>query len=253
MSGAVFSVSEARRAQALSDDTSKKQLEVERQAYERLGSHPRIPVLLGSQQDAIILERLQCTLRHRLLDLRSRQQRPATLEVLRWALQTAEALQYIHSRGVKQVDIGIYNVLLDQDDNAKLADFSGSSLDGSEPTVAPSAHATHPRLSTFKPSVNSELFAFGSLLYELETTFQPFHEKQDHEVEALFEANQFPSTTSLVLGEVIAKCWMVSYQDASDVITDIQSIQDRIETGVMVASKEESQNPRSATEHEIDR
>jgi serine/threonine protein kinase len=175
MSGAVFLISDhAVLKRALSDDTSKKQLEVERQAYERLGSHPRIPVLLGSQQDAIILERLQCTLRHRLLDLRSRQERPATLEVLRWALQTAEAIQYIHSRGVKQVDIGTYNVLLDQDDNAKLADFSVSPLDGSEPTVAPSAHATHPQLSILKPSVNSELFAFGSLLYELETTFQPF-------------------------------------------------------------------------------
>jgi hypothetical protein len=46
---------------------------------------------------------------------------------------------------------------------------------------------------------------------------------------------------------------MVSYQDASEVITDIRSFQDRIETGVMVASKEESQNPRPATEHETDR
>jgi serine/threonine protein kinase len=247
MSGAVFFISEhAVVKRALSDDTSKKQLAVERQVYERLGSHPRIPALLGFQQGTIILERLQCTLRHRLLGLRSRQQRPTTHEVFRWALHTAEALQYIHSRRVRQVDFGTYNVLLDKADNAKLADFAGSSLDGSEPTVAPSAHATHPRLSTFKPSIHSELFAHGSLLYEVETTFQPFHDKPDHVVEALFEANQFPSTTSLLLGEVIAKCWTIFYQDASEVVADIQSIQDRTEQVVAVVTHDD--RPHSTTE-----
>ncbi|KAK4120095.1 hypothetical protein N657DRAFT_168585 [Parathielavia appendiculata] len=102
---------------------------------------------------------------------------PAARDVQKWALQTAVAFQYIHSGRVKQVDIGTYNVLLDTADNAKLSDFAGSSLDGSEPTVAAGVHSTHPRLSTFKPSVRFELFALGSLLYEIRDDLPTFPRK----------------------------------------------------------------------------
>jgi hypothetical protein len=105
--------------------------------------------------------------------------------------------------------------------------FIWDSLD--PPTVAPSAHAAHPRLSNIsKPSIQSELFALGSLLHEVETTYPPFHDKNDGELEDLFGADQFPPTDDLVLGNVVRKCWTVSYLDAGEVVTDIQLIQDRI-------------------------
>ncbi|KAI1505520.1 kinase-like protein [Biscogniauxia marginata] len=229
LSGAIFFISEhAVIKRALSDDICKKQLDTERQIYERLGPHPYITTLVATHHDMLVLERLQYPLRQRLLDLRKNQQRPAVQQVVRWALQTAEALQHVHSRGVKQVDIGTYNVLLDWNENAKLSDFAGSSLDGSEPTVAPSAHSTHPRLSVTEPSVCSELFAFGSLLYEVETTYEPYHDRNDGELEELFGADQYPDTSSLVLGEVIRKCWMTRYTDANELIADIRLIQDRL-------------------------
>ena len=78
-------------------------------------------------------------------------------------------------------------MLLDWGDTAKLSDFAGPSLDGSEPAVAPSAHATHLRLSTEEPSVQSQLFTLGSLLYKMETTSLAFHDKNDGELEDLFE------------------------------------------------------------------
>lgn len=204
---------------------------MERRIYERLGKHPRITAFLGSQQDVLVLERLQHTLRHRLLEIRNLQQRPAIQDVTRWALQTAEGLDYIHSRGVKQVDIGTYNVLLDRKDNAKLSDFAGSSLDGSPPTVAPGLHSAHPSLSTMEPTVESELFSLGSLLYEIETTHQPFDDKNEDEVEALFESDEYPTTSGLVLGEVIRKCWMMGYHDAGEMVADIQLIQGCINDG----------------------
>lgn len=232
MSGAVYFISEqAVVKRAMSDDTSKAQLSIERQIYDRLGLHPCITALLGSQQDMVILERLQYTLRHRLHELRGRGERPASGNRVRWALQIAEGLRHIHSCGVKQVDIGTYNVLLDWEDNAKLSDFAGSSLDGSKPTVAPSAHATHPRLSVSKPSVHSELFALGSLLYEMETTYQVFHDKNDGELEELFGAGQFPPVDDLLLGDVMKKCWTVAYSDANEVVTDIWLIRDRVTEG----------------------
>ncbi|KAI1410007.1 kinase-like protein [Hypoxylon sp. FL1857] len=229
MSGAVFYVSKSTVIKKpLSDDLCKEQLNVEKRIYERLGPHPCITMLLGTHEDMLILERLQYPLRQRLLNLRKYQQRPAPRDAVRWALQIAEALQHIHSHGVKQVDIGTYNVMLDWEDNAKLSDFAGSSIDGSEPTVAPSAHSTHPRLSITQPSIYSELFAFGSLLYEAETTYQAYHDKNDGELEELFEADQYPETSKLTLGEVIRKCWMTQYADASELMMDIQLIQSRL-------------------------
>lgn len=209
------------------DEPSKEQLQLEHRIYERLGDHPRITAFLGAQQGGIVLERLRHTLRHRLLDIRGLGQRPAKRDVTRWALQTAEGLDYIHSRGVKQVDIGTYNVLLDSQANAKLSDFAGSSLDGSPPTVAPGVRSTHPRLSTTNPTAQSELFALGSLLYEIETTYESFGDKNEEEVEALFNSNRYPPTSELVLGKVIRKCWEMGYHNAGEVVADIQLIQSR--------------------------
>jgi serine/threonine protein kinase len=87
----------------------------------------------------LVLERLQYSLRKRLWDLRDAGQLPPPQDVLRWAAQIVQALQHAHSRGVLQVDIGPHNVLLDWNENVKLGDFAGSSIDGSAPSVLPSA------------------------------------------------------------------------------------------------------------------
>lgn len=130
----------------------------------------------------------------------------------------------MHSYQVKQVDIGAYNVLLDWDGNAKLADFAGSSLDDSAPMVLPGAHATHPLLDPEKPTIFSELFAFGSMLYEMETTNEPYPEKEDSELERLSGADLYPDTSELTLGTVIWNRCMRKYKDASELLLDLQHI-----------------------------
>ena len=143
-------------------------------------------------------------------------------------MQITEGFQYIHKCGVFQVDIGLHNVLLDAVGNAKICDFAGSSLDGSQPDIYPDLHAEHPELSTTNPSILSEFFALGSLLYELETAQRPYSEKEDAEVERLFLENQFPNTNRLILGTVITKCWTRGYGDAGQVIADLGLVQDSI-------------------------
>lgn len=174
----------------------------------------------------IVLERLEYPLRKRLQDFRDDNKLPTADDVIRWALQIIQAIQYIHSQGVMQVDIGSGNVLLDQYGTAKLSDFAGSSLDESKPLIAPSAHSEHPNMPYSKPSIKSELFAVGSLLYEIEMTKVPYADKNDGELERLFKADVYPDTVNLILGKVITKCWMAQYQDASEVVVDIQEIRD---------------------------
>nr|KMM70704.1 hypothetical protein CPAG_07015 [Coccidioides posadasii RMSCC 3488] len=173
----------------------------------------------------IILEHLQYPLRKRLRDLQEANLVTPTEDVLRWACQIAQGLQHAHARGVLQVDIGPHNILLDGHGNVKLADFAGSSIDGSSPSIASSTRAEHPRFPSSMPSLQTEVFALGSAFYELETTRKPFHDKMDHEVEKLFGAGNFPDTSSLELGRVISACWMMEYQDVGDVLRDIELIQ----------------------------
>jgi serine/threonine protein kinase len=203
---------------------SHEQLVVEHTIYKRLGPHPHITKLLGTYRDKIILERLQFPLRKRLWDLRDAGRVPPKPDVLRWAAQIALGLQHLHSRGVLQVDVGPHNVLLDWDDNAKLSDFAGSSIDGSRRLVCPGRRAEHPDIPAGAPSVRSEIFALGSTLYELETTRQPYHDRDDREVHRLFLAGDFPDTAPLVLGGVMRKCWASKYACVGDVVRDIQSI-----------------------------
>lgn len=134
--------------------------------------------------------------------------------------------------GVLQVDIGLHNVLLDSNDNAKICDFAGSSIDGSPPNICPSHRAEHPSLPAENPSLLSELFALGSLLYELETGQQPYHEKDEEEIERLFEQDHFPNTDSLMLGNVITKCWERGYIDDEQVIVDLGLIKECLKHAV---------------------
>ena len=120
-------------------ELSQEQLAVERRIYERLGSHPRITTLISIYEGSIVLERRQYPLRKRLWDLRDKDERPDRADLLRWPSQMSLGLQHAHSCRVFQVDIGAHNVLLDWEDNLKLPDFAGASIDGSNPTILPSS------------------------------------------------------------------------------------------------------------------
>jgi serine/threonine protein kinase len=121
-----------------------------------------------------------------------------------------------------QGDIGTRNLLLDGDDNIKFCDFAGSSIDGENSWVCPSIHPMYPFFTdraTAMPTVRSELFALGSVLYEISTTIRPHDGKEFYEVEALYIASEFPAgTRSLLLGDVIWKCWASQYAVSGEVV-----------------------------------
>jgi len=206
-------------------DRNKEELVVERTIYNRLGPHPYITKYLYEYNGKTVLERLQYPIRKRLWDLRDVGARPPAKDVLRWATQISQALHHAHSRHVFQVDIGPHNVLLDWSENAKLSDFAGASIDGSKPTVLPSPHSEHPDMPGQNPSIQTEMFALGSMLYEIETTRQPYHDKSDEDIEDLFRAGEFPDTSGLILGAVISKLWRMGYEDVGEAMEDMKRIQ----------------------------
>jgi serine/threonine protein kinase len=145
--------------------------------------------------------------------------------------QIEQALEHAHSCGVLQVDIGPHNVLLDWAENVKLTDFAGSSIDGSAPLVEPSPHFEHPSMPATNLSPRSEIFALGSTIYELDTTSKPYEGKADKEIERLFSAQDFPDTSTLVLGEAVTKCWKAEYKNIGEAREDIMRIQKKFEEG----------------------
>lgn len=207
VSGVIFELTDSAVVKVpCGSEQSRKELAIESTIYNRLGSHPYITNFLYTYNGMIVLERLQYPLRKRLWDLRDAGALPPAKDVLRWAIQISQALRHAHSRHVFQVDIGPHNILLDWSENAKLSDFAGSSIDGSAPSVLPSPHSEHPNMPSTKPSIQSEMFALGSTLYEVETTQRPYHDKSDKDIEELFRAGDYPDTSALMLGEVIRKC-----------------------------------------------
>ena len=193
----------------------------ERQVYERFverGGHQGILSYNGTFESGI---RLEYAPNHNLRSY-NEEHEVGFAQRLRWAQQIAEAIQFIHGAGVIHGDLTCANVFLDEDLNAKLADFAGSSMDGSPllVLVTESHEFPGPLLS-----IQADLFAFGGVLYEIMTTHAPYEGLDETEIRARYLKGKFPNTKALQgIGTVIEKCWQGSYRGSDEVVDDLKSI-----------------------------
>lgn len=102
-----------------------------------------------------------------------------------------------------------------------LRDFCGSILDGSKAAISTVTRYTRP-IPLAERSLNrtkSDIFALGTVLYEINVGHRLYAEKRDAEVYKLFQRQQFPDTTRLVgsLRIVIERCWRDQYSSAEEV------------------------------------
>jgi len=67
-----------------------------------------------------------------------------------------------------------------------------------------------------------DLFAFGTVVYELSTRKPPYEDKTDEEVRQLYKRSEFPDVSNLEMGNIIYRCWHDGYENASDVLADIR-------------------------------
>jgi len=130
-----------------------------------------------------------------------------------------DALCFVHAANVIHGDLTLHNVFLTQDLDIKLADFGGSSLDGSELLVI--VHASHryprPLLST-----DADIFSLGSAHYAIMMGKVPYQDLPEEEITALFKDGKFPDTDTLgPFGAIIRKCWQVKYKSVVDVCRNL--------------------------------
>jgi serine/threonine protein kinase len=111
---------------------------------------------------------------------------------------------------------------LDDDLNAKVGDFVGSSLDGSPLLVAATASHRYPGLLLSK---QADMFALGSTLFEATCGQTPYDGCSDNEIKDLFEKSKFPETKYLgPIGNIITGCWQGKYSSADEVSKSIKGI-----------------------------
>lgn len=202
---------------------SVRDLKVERKVYRQLAQHPSRHILKCYDYDeprGIVLQRLKESVRKHL----TQGNHPPEGEIQKWIMQAAEGLAVLHRNRIIQGDVGCHNMLLDCDNNLKLCDFSGSSIDGCDASID---YETRSQIEfgNKQPTFKTDLFALGSAMYEISTGKPPYHDREDYEVIKLYGAGQFPYDClgkNEELRHIIKNCWEQHYDSADDVVRDIE-------------------------------
>ncbi len=200
--------------------------ECERKVYERVGRHSRILEYFGPGYGGILLRY------HPRGFLRQLIVSEQVIPLIKWAEQIAEGLEHIHRHGIIHCDTGATNILVKDDSDIVLCDFAGSSIDGEKKSGVFYERRCARRWSKFfsTPDVDDsfsftpkdDLFALGSVIYEMSTGNRPHHDKSDADVTNLYDSNVFPDLSGVEMGEIIDKCWRGHYESATEALADIR-------------------------------
>lgn len=148
----------------------------------------------------------------------------STTQRLHWILEAVEGLQLLHSANILHCDVEPKNFLLDADLGLRIADFSGSSLKGSHTSTCADARFLPPEFNLHRmPTVQDDLYGFGSTIYSIMTDQYPFQELPSNEVEKLYKAHKFPDVTGISCGEIIERCWRNEFVSAQEIYDLIQT------------------------------
>lgn len=207
----------------------------EARIYKALGSHPRILAFYGFDERGLQLQHAKNgTVRDLLLDP-SRAHHLTTPKRIRLCQQAAEAVAYIHTKKVIHCDISTRNFLLDENLDVKLSDFQGIYTDPDG--VIWNGHALE-NVKAFLPRPTdrsdefSDPFALGTAIYEIMVGHEPFPElnelDDECEIEKRYQDQRFPSTDSVVGGNIISQCWSLMYDEVNACINDLKTVQNSL-------------------------
>lgn len=199
-------------------DECRKDMVTEARIYQRLGPHPRLARMIDwdPEQCTLTLEdmpngslRDYLEANHESISLHQR---------LVWAKEAAEGIQLLHSADIIHCDVRPKNFLVGPDLSLRIADFSGSSLQGLQASACPGTRFTRPDFDwRTPPKVEDDLFSLGSTIYTLITGQAPFRELDSDEVETRYAARSFPDVADQPCGHVIQGCWTGDIPSAQEV------------------------------------
>ncbi len=207
-------------------EANREATRTEASAYKLLGHHPRLAncTYISASKEHLELEYYPNGTLRKYVDDHRKGITDGCLR--RWARQIIESVAYIHDMGVRHSDLRLDQWLLDSDLNARLSDFNGSGydarpsldLEGSKAIGLEKSSHFLPRSPTPDNTVESDLFALGSVLYELVVGENPYQDLDDGTIEALYSQGKFPSVEGLFLEEIIIGCWIIQFHSAHELL-----------------------------------
>jgi serine/threonine-protein kinase len=187
------------------DAGRRRRFEQEARAVAAL-NHPHICQIYDVGPDYLVLE---------LVDGRELAGPSPPADVVRLALQIADALQAAHARGILHRDLKPSNVVVTADGKAKLLDFGIAKLGArdsrAEQTVDGAVIGTVAYMSPEQAQgktvdARSDIFSFGALLYELISGRRAFPGDTDAEAFGALLRDEPPPLDGSALERVIRKC-----------------------------------------------
>lgn len=142
-------------------------------------------------------------------------------DLFKYSTQIVEGLEFLHSKDVVHGDISLDNILITSNGDVILCDLASSALEGHKlPETSYELRSKRPYVQN-RIDVVDDIFAVGSILFEMETGQAPFHDKSPEKVKKLYSKGIFPSTHRLKLHPIIQKCWHSQFLRASEVRDEI--------------------------------
>jgi serine/threonine protein kinase len=166
---------------------------IEAGIYQMLGQRPRLVKLRSCDpvKYELVLEYMQNGTLKQYIQGHLEETSPQLR--FRWARQAVEGLQLLHAAGVIHCDVGPHNFLLDKGLELKIADFGGSSVNGSRASVCPGTRYKTSELDWRNPPTLAEdLFPLGSLFYFIFTGNVLFHDLEEEEIEIEIQSGCLP-------------------------------------------------------------
>jgi serine/threonine protein kinase len=205
-------------------------LREEADRYIRLGAHPHLVTYRGFTEDGLVLEFCQ----KGGLDATIRSRIPSELTAERKTTisrQIVLGLIHLHNQNFIHCDIHTRNIFLTSDMTAKIGDFQGQLYrpDGSielETMSQETPKSRHPDAGDDEFSYRTDIFALGTLVYQLWHGDLPFPELHEHGhddlIEARYRERDYPFDPEHATGIdiIIGRCWSSTYKHASEILDD---------------------------------
>lgn len=200
---------------AIPSDRTLSDFEIEKRVYRRLREHPHLVHVFEINEYGIYLALAS----NGCLRLYYEKGGKATLhERVTWCRDITAVVEYVHQKNVRHGDLSGRNMLLDSDRKILLCDFSGSYIDGESATIIAEVGFRYPDKNENRlPTIRAELYALGSLLYEIIVGKKPYHNLEDNVVLERMAREEYPNVSDLPLGNVIMGCWTGEFASAADV------------------------------------
>ena len=215
-------------------------------------NHPRIAALYGIEQAGGIHFLVMELVEGETLADRLRRGAMQVEEAIAIALQIAEALEAAHEKGVVHRDLKPANIKITPDHQVKVLDFGlakaididQSAAVANSPTLSmmatqagvilgTAAYMSPEQAKGFAVDHRSDVFSFGTVLFEMLTGRQPFQGDTAAEVLASVlvreaEVSGLPADTNPRLIELVARCLQKSpkrrWQHIGDVRAELESL-----------------------------